>query len=204
MKKILYTQRVLQKNDYGERWDCADQNIAKLISSCGYLPIAVNNHPDDILKNCSEIKPDGLVLTGGNSLVKYGGDAPERDETEKRLIDYFLSRSKPIYGFCRGMQVLQDYFGVNLYEVKGHISVKHFITGSLGDLEVNSYHSLGAFDTSQEMNLLAKSPDNVVEAISFKHHPILGTMWHPEREMPFCKHDIKRIKTLFDEGKVQI
>ena len=54
------------------------------------------------------------------------------------------------------------------------------------------------------MNLLAKSPDNVVEAISFKHYPIIGTMWHPEREMPFSKHDIKRIKTLFDKGKVQI
>ena len=41
---VLYTQRVEIVESYGERRDCADQNIAKFISACGYLPVPLPNN----------------------------------------------------------------------------------------------------------------------------------------------------------------
>ena len=106
MKKIIYTQRVEIVESYGERRDCADVEIAKLIWECGFLPVSVNNIPDKIQVFLEQIKPDGMILTGGNDLSKYGGNALERDETEKRMIEYSVKNDVPLYGFCRGMQMI--------------------------------------------------------------------------------------------------
>jgi len=86
VKVILYTQRVEMIESYGERRDCADQNIPRFIKACGYLPVPVPNICETAIQMTEEIKPAGLILTGGNSLVKYGGNAPERDNMEKRLL----------------------------------------------------------------------------------------------------------------------
>lgn len=66
------------------------------------------------------LHPCGIVLTGGNSLCKYGGNAPERDENEHTLIDYAVQNNIPLYGLCRGMQVILDYFGIELENVAFH------------------------------------------------------------------------------------
>lgn len=83
MKKIIYTQRVELVESYGERRDCADVEIAKLIWECGFLPVPINNIPEKVQIFLEQVNPDGMFLTGGNDLSKYGGNAPERDETEK-------------------------------------------------------------------------------------------------------------------------
>lgn len=83
MKVVLYTQRVEIVESYNERRDCADQNIPRFIDSCGYLPIPLPNVWDVTRKVIMNVKPAGIILTGGNSLVKYGGDAPERDAVER-------------------------------------------------------------------------------------------------------------------------
>ena len=43
MKTVLYTQRVEVVKSYCERRDCADQNIARFLSTCGFLPLPVPN-----------------------------------------------------------------------------------------------------------------------------------------------------------------
>ena len=81
MKVVLYTQRVEVAESYGERRDCADQNIPCFIEACGYLPLPLPNIRNIAERLIEQIRPSGIILTGGNSLVEYGGDAPERDET---------------------------------------------------------------------------------------------------------------------------
>ena len=83
MKKIIYTQRVELVESYGERRDCADVEIAKLIWECGFLPVPVNNIPEKVQIFLEQVNPDGMILTGGNDLSKYGGNAPERDNSKK-------------------------------------------------------------------------------------------------------------------------
>lgn len=198
MKIILYTQRVEVIESYGERRDCADQDIPRFIEVCGYLPIPIPNIKCIAQKMIEQTHPSGIVLTGGNSLVKYGGDAPERDETEKMILDISLQNNIPVYGFCRGMQVILDYFGCELEQVQGHVAVCHKIFGTLGGLEVNSFHNQACYEVKEPLEVLAKAQDGVIEAIRHKEKRIVGTMWHPERENHFQISDIRRVKALFD------
>lgn len=199
MKKVIYTQRVEIVEGYGERRDCADQNIPRFLQACGYLPIPVPNLCDIAQEVIYEIQPAGIVLTGGNSLCKYGGSAPERDESERKMLETAIERKIPVYGFCRGMQVILDYYGCPLVEVKGHVAVRHTLTGALGGIEVNSFHNQACMNVSNSLEVLAKTEDGVVEAIRARDEWILATMWHPERESVFCRDDIERVKKLFEK-----
>lgn len=197
MKIVLYTQRVEVVESYGERRDCADQNIPRFIEACGYLPIPLPNIRDIAEKLIEQIRPSGIILTGGNSLTKYGGDAPERDEAERRILDVSLGCDIPVCGFCRGMQVILDYFDCELEQVQGHVAVHHKILGALGELEVNSFHNQACYRVKDPLEVLAQAQDGVIEAIRHKEKRILGTMWHPERENPIINADIRLVRGLF-------
>lgn len=196
-KIILYTQRVEIVSGYGERRDCADQNIARFIEACGYLPVPVPNIPSITKYMVEQLRPVGLVLTGGNSLTKYGGDAPERDQVERELLKLALQFDIPTYGFCRGMQVIADYFGCELEQIQGHVAVRHEVHGKLGTMEVNSFHNQACCKAVSSLTVLAQAEDGVIEAIRHKEKPVLATMWHPEREEPFRMEDVQRIRELF-------
>jgi putative glutamine amidotransferase len=68
----------------------------------------------------------GLLLTGGRDVdPKYYGEAPHpttqidphnRDEVEFRWIERFLNAGKPIFGICRGIQVLNVALGGGLLQ----------------------------------------------------------------------------------------
>ena len=197
MKIVLYTQRVEIVPGYGERRDCADQTIPRFINACGYLPVPMPNVRSIAEQMVRQMQPAGIILTGGNSLLKYGGNAPERDETEKAILDLALEHRIPVYGFCRGMQVILDYFECTLEQVQGHVAVRHGIDGILGALEVNSFHNQACKEVSLPLEVLAQTEDGVIEAVCYREKHILGTMWHPEREEPFCDSDIQRIQKLF-------
>lgn len=203
MKKILFTQRVDVIESYQERRDCADQSIASFIDACGYLPIPVPNNPKAVSELLKDIEVSGIVFSGGNNLMTYGGDAPERDETERILLKHAIQNKIPVYGFCRGMQFILDYFGYPLTKVQNHVAVKHEVNGTLGKRIVNSYHGYGCledqFQKNGELQVLARSNDGVVEAVKHVSLPIVGTMWHPERNQPFEQEDINSVKELMGE-----
>lgn len=203
MKTVIYTQRVEIIENYQERRDCADQRIADFIRLCGFLPIPIPNRSsmaEDIFIN---IHPSGIVLTGGNSLVAYGGNAPERDAMDKELIELAVKNGIPLYGFCRGMQSIMDYFGNELIEVKGHVAVRHLINEECEKYEVNSYHNQACIKMKANcgLSIIARAEDGVIEAVCHKNLPIVGTMWHPEREKCFLQQDVNRVKKLFGTGR---
>lgn len=198
MKPVLYTQRVEIVKSYGERRDCADQNIPRFLSFCGYLPVPAPNISDTALELCEYLKPAGIVLTGGNSLVTCGGDAPERDEMERKLLEYAIEHEIPVYGFCRGMQVILDYFGCTLEAVQNHVAVYHRLSGEFGEIEVNSFHNLACREVKEPLKALAWTDDGVIEAVEYPEKRILATMWHPEREEEFTDADAARVRKLFD------
>lgn len=203
MKKIvIYTQRVAVIENYQERRDCADQRIPLFLEACGYIPVPVPNMISDLNVYVDALKPAGILLTGGNSLVKYGGDALERDRTDHQLIDIALHKDIPLYGFCRGMQSVLDYFGCNLENVSGHVAVCHAIDGEWGKQEVNSYHNQACRKLKAPLHVMAQAEDGVVEAAAYSEKRIIVTMWHLEREMPFKETDINRVKSLFGDEDI--
>lgn len=194
-KRIALTQRVECVEAIGERRDALSQEWAALAETCGFLPLPLPNHPTIVRQLLGALNVDGIILTGGNNLVSYGGDAPERDELEHLLIQYAIEREIPLLGICRGMQMLLDHFGTPLQRVEGHIRVEHFLNN--GDT-VNSFHGWGALECRPPLKPVARSEDNVLEAVVHQEYPWLrGIMWHPERYAPPRMRDIQFIREVF-------
>ncbi|WP_082536469.1 MULTISPECIES: gamma-glutamyl-gamma-aminobutyrate hydrolase family protein [unclassified Roseateles] len=176
---------------------------------------------------------DGLVLQGGNDVcpATYGEEAlrPEwagdaiRDHYELNLIDAFVQAGKPVFGICRGMQLLNVAFGGTLYQdlptQRPQTGETHFARqayeqnfhhvdmvpgGWLAHLypnarhcRVNSIHHQGVKDLAPAFRVEARCPDDdIVEAIRSTRHPfVAGVQWHPEF------HGIGE-PTVFDDSKL--
>ncbi|HBN23303.1 MAG TPA: gamma-glutamyl-gamma-aminobutyrate hydrolase [Holosporales bacterium] len=194
MKQIALTMRVDEHGGVNERRDAIDQRWYDFLSACNATPILIPNSLSFIKNMCFE-KVSGIILTGGNSLQTLGGSAPERDNVETQLIDIAVERKLPLLGICRGMQVIQQYFGIDLYKVVGHVKIRHDLVYAGTSINVNSFHEWGTTETIDDLDVLARSDGNIIEAISHKTLPISAIMWHPEREETFSSVDI----TLFQE-----
>ena len=196
MKKLVaITQRVEYIEAIGERRDALSQEWPQLAEACGFTPLLLPNHLPTVRELLAALPVEGILLTGGNDLCAYGGDAPERDEVERFLLQWAIEKKIPLLGVCRGMQMVLDYFGTPLQRVEGHVRVEHPLDS--GDT-VNSFHSWGAVECCIPLVAEAWSTDGVLEAVTHRDFPwIRGIMWHPERHRPLRTEDIARIKEVF-------
>ncbi len=183
--------------DYGERRDTLDQRWASFLRETRALPFPVPNDYQSILEILKTAPPDGILLTGGNNPVKYGGNAPERDEIDALLIDYAVTYKVPLIGVCRGMQSIILYFGGSLKKTDGHIAVRHPVNGQLNQI-VNSYHGLAPDIVPPCLEVIAYSKDGLVESVKHPSLPIMAIMWHPEREKEFNKDDIELFRNIWN------
>ena len=185
MKRIAVSQRVDIVSSYEERRDALDQRWYSFLFEAGLLPLLVPNN-----LRCAEAllateSIDGILLTGGNDLVEYGGSAKERDSVERFLLERAIEGGVPLLGVCRGMQMLQHYFGATLQPVEGHVQRSQTIVIN-GELEeVNSFHDYGASQDIPCLSTWAHSDDGVIKAVRHVDHRITGIMWHPEKNGPF-------------------
>jgi len=197
MKTVAITQRVVKVPEYGERRDCLDQAWPRFLAACGLAPIALPNVTEVALPLCTEAAVRGLVLSGGNDLAVYGGDAPERDAVEFALLDWAEQHGLPVLGVCRGMQVIQHRFAVGLRRVEGHVAPRQVIQIEGQPREVNSYHHFAAIDSHPQLEVWGTAADGVIKAVRHTTHPITGIMWHPERCTPFSPDDVALFRRVF-------
>lgn len=190
MKLIAISQRTDTIQKYRETRDALDHNWYPLLHACGLIPVICPN--DTILTQnlINQLKPSGILLTGGNNSY-------ERDKTERLLLEYAISHQLPLLGICHGMQVIQQYFGIQLVEVSGHITSLQTITINGDPCNVNSYHTLGTQENAPELISWAYAADNTIKAIKHRTLPIVGIMWHPERRKPYAIRDIHFIKQFY-------
>lgn len=197
MIPVALTQRVISEPCTNERRDCLDQAWTRFFTGVGLLPVPLPNDPRIAVALCEAAGIAGIVLTGGDDLVAYGGATSERDATESALLDFATARGLPLLGVCRGMQVIQHRFGVPLRPVAGHVTPRHRIIVEGKTAEVNSYHRLGTFETSPVLPAWARAEDGVIEAVRYTDGPLLGIMWHPERTSPATLTDIGLFRHVF-------
>jgi gamma-glutamyl-gamma-aminobutyrate hydrolase PuuD len=199
--KIAVTQQVSDYPELAEKRDGLDQRWLPFLDACGLLPILLPNDEKMAKSLIQEIQPEGILLTGGGDLTKYGGAYPERDQVEGALLHYAMAENIPLVGICRGMQAIQNLFNVPLEGVDGHIAEEFEILIDGKCFMVNSYHNLGSKITVDELAVWAVARDGIIMAIRHSSHPILGIMWHPERIYPFRPDDIQLIAEFFSNHK---
>ena len=211
--RVGITQTVMKHPRYNEMMDCLDRNWASFLISIDILPVPLSLAPasyaDDIWK---ALELDGLILSGGNTLVEYADAtdnpeslSPERDAYEKALLKAALSTGKPILGVCRGLQVINTYYSGHLTRIKGHAGTRHRLMVEDSSnafqfpFEVNSFHDCAAprAKLGKELIPLAHDAEDNIEAFYHPKDKVLGIMWHPERENPPLQPDCELIKRHF-------
>ncbi len=198
-KIVLVSQRVDVLPDRNERRDALDQKLVAFLAECGLMAVPVPNRPETVKPLVAALPgASGVVLSGGNDLCAYGGTAPERDETERLLRRECLDRGWPLAGICRGMQALVHEDGGKLARMAGHVAVRHALQGRL-DRTVNSYHGWAVTSCGPRWEILARTADGSVEYARRSDVPIVGIMWHPEREAAFDPEDLRLFRDLFGE-----
>lgn len=197
MKIVGITQRVVVDPEHGERRDALDQRWPCFISACDLACVALPNDAEIAIQLADQLGLAGIIFTGGEDLIEYGGRAPERDMTELALLNWVRSRKIPLLGVCRGMQVVQHSFGVKLERVTGHVTTSHPLATESVMRDVNSYHNYASIQDSPDLVAWAHAADGYIEAIRHRNENIIGVMWHPERNAPFDLHDIDLFKSFF-------
>lgn len=195
MKAVAVSQRVDHIHDRGEHRDALDERLTQWLTAAGYLPFPVPNAlfaAGGLPAWLDRVSPSGLILSGGNDI----GREPQRDATEKALLDHALGKRLPLLGICRGMQMIGVWSGTSLKPVTNHVRTRHQVTGAISG-EVNSYHNLTLAECPPQFDVLSRSEDDEIEAIRHRQLPWEAWMWHPEREAIFHVRDTSRLKALF-------
>lgn len=199
MKKILISQRRDSIVGRDEVRDALDTRWAKVLFDLGFLPIPVCSELAGEENYIEQLKPDGVLLSGGNDL----GQVPERDFLEIRMLDYAKANILPVLCICRGMQVVNSYLGGSVIEVNDHVATRHLLSGEWAKKQgygwVNSYHNYGIKHKTlaSSLKVLATTADGVIEAVTHLTLPWVGIMWHPERDQVVTNSDQKLILNLF-------
>ena len=201
-----------------ERFVRTDLEYVKGVSEAGGVPVVIP--PSVSLQAAKALldSVDGLLLSGGPDLdpgyygeepiPELGTTIPEWDALEMALLRLALKRGMPIFGICRGMQILNVALGGTLYQdvpsqlgadVINHwqLTPKCHSTHEVEVLddsylakvtdrqrvEVNSYHHQGIKDLADSLTVAARCADGVIEALESRDYSdrwLVGVQWHPE------------------------
>lgn len=189
--------------------------IIQAIEEAGGLPVLIPiNVNRDTVRGIYE-RLDGVLLPGGGDVrpSTYGQEAhpatdnihDDRDEIEIQLTRWAVEDNLPLFGICRGHQVMNVALGGTLVQdIPSQIGEKtpHNITeprsyrahkvdidpasrlaSILGGtrFEVNSLHHQGIQMAAPDACITAYAPDGVAEALEVPDKKfVLSVQWHPE------------------------
>jgi len=196
---------------------CLSRKYTQAIIHAGGIPLILPaNLPASSLTSWLP-KLDGVLLSGGDDVNPrlFGEDQlpetkkvlDERDELESLLLKSCLEQGKPVFGICRGLQIINVVLGGSLFQ---HIQIQipsaiqhdrhddnrekrhHSVTVTPGSLlarltgptsiQVNTLHHQGIRDLAKQLHIGGKcSEDGLIEAIEIEEQPFfLAVQWHPE------------------------
>jgi N5-(cytidine 5'-diphosphoramidyl)-L-glutamine hydrolase len=213
--RIVISQRVTTDPVHGEVRDSLAHDWAAWAHALlpGTALVPAPNRLTDAEEWLELIDPHALILSGGDDI----GSSPIRDSTERRLLEWFRQRGFPVLGVCRGLQMLNAFFGGGLTtDLERHVGCSH--AGSthsvrLNDAftaitsaerwDVNSFHNHGVLvdQVAAQLIPVAVADGGVVESLVHPDEPILAIQWHPERPNPGAELDRLLIPALMTTGR---
>jgi putative glutamine amidotransferase len=183
----------------------------------GGVPILIPPLADKPALEVIQDQLDGLLLAGGadvdpahygeNPLPECHSPEPERDAMELSVARWALDNDLPIFGVCRGMQLLNVACGGTLYQhlpsecpdalnheqlgqARNHIAhdisvqADSLLAGILGNLRpgVNSFHHQAVRQVGRGFRVTASAEDGIIEAIEMPEASsfVLAVQYHPE------------------------
>jgi putative glutamine amidotransferase len=147
---------------------------------------------------------------------------PLRDKTDFMLLEVAARRRIPVLAICFGLQSLNVFAGGSLIQdIATHLKTpiwhsnpssngrpSHPIDIAAGSLleelaggtqsKVNSTHHQAVARVGRNLEVIARAPDGVIEALAGEDssHWILGVQWHPEKSFSYDRLS-RRIFELF-------
>lgn len=222
---LTYTGSDEKHNNY-VRWLQGNENIT-------VIKISADDNNLHELKHC-----DALILSGGvdvhpgvyNHHTVYA-NAPEtfnkeRDQIELAIFQSALKSHKPILGICRGLQLINCFFGGSLRQDLGNDLNKihkaeekdkaHGLTIEAGTLlhkiihkergVVNSAHHQAIKKLGEGLKINCMADDGTIEGFEWAEASdksfLLCIQWHPERMFQLGLEDSplsKNIRNVFIE-----
>lgn len=157
-----------------------------------------------LLSDGDSIDPSLLPNQGGTDpslLPNRSSIDPALDKKQLALLALFAQYRRPVLGICKGMQLINVFFGGGLWEHlaqaethrykecdqfhPSHAEKDSFLARLYGeDFPVNSAHHQGVSFPGKNIRIIQRAPDGVIEGIEHAFLPIVGLQWHPERLLP--------------------
>lgn len=215
MKPVIgltaFTEPTLQKKRVNVSY-----HYIEAIDIAGGIPIVIPECRDLNMVDSYLERIDGLIISGGVDVSPYlYGENPlkevtyfsvERDNFEIALVKGAIDKKVPVFGICRGIQIINVALGGTLYQditvqtgsSLGHNPIEmpvdrlyHNIIVENGtalrslfknrSFLVNSFHHQAIRVFGVDLYATAFSEDGIVEAIEMKNNRyVYGVQWHPE------------------------
>ncbi|HKQ82281.1 MAG TPA: type 1 glutamine amidotransferase [Steroidobacteraceae bacterium] len=207
----------------GKTLQYLEQSVAHWLMGCGAMVVMIPTVEQQSAIRRSDLSVhdyaatlDGLILQGGADIdpslygeqmsAAVGPIDRARDRFELDLLRAFAKYGKPVFGICRGMQLINVAYGGTLHHdlnVAGATSFVHCIreqydehqhdltfeqNGWLQSLyagvinpRVNSIHHQGVNKLGTGLIVEAWSGDGVIECVRHEGPTFMvGVQWHPE------------------------
>lgn len=193
-----------------------NERYFEAIIRAGGLPVMLPQMDDEELICEMLDRIDGLLLSGGVDVLpaRYGEEtlpacgtiSEKRDAFELLITKHALQRNMPIFGICRGIQVLGVAMGATLFQdiesqlgipAKQHkqeepyddpVHTVRFKEGGLFEritetslMPTNSMHHQSIKEAGDNLRIEGITMDGIIEAVCSKENEaVFGVQFHPE------------------------
>ncbi|MDD6467298.1 MAG: gamma-glutamyl-gamma-aminobutyrate hydrolase family protein [Erysipelotrichaceae bacterium] len=205
MKRIGICCRLLEEDGYQKYF--VNRSYIEYFSQCPIQIIPLFPQNDEMMTDLIQLL-DGIVIPGGDDMDSqyFHQDLhaschivdPIIDQNDLKWFHLAQSYHKPIFGICRGLQVINVALGGSLIQdlpastiqhkqTLPSYKTQHTITTKDGSIiqqvlgkhyDVNSFHHQAIDQLANSLTITAQSMDGIIEAIEGEN--ILAVQWHPE------------------------
>ena len=173
------------------------------ITAAGGIAVKVSpSASDQVCELLDNAVINGVLLTGGGDVdprlygrrahKKVYGVSETRDLVERVVLEVAKRRNWPVFGICRGIQIMNVQTGGTLTQhIGGHSGTEHPVTitgptmlGAVGasTAHVISLHHQCVRDIAEGFTVAARAGDGTPEAIESLDGRCLAVQFHPEMD----------------------